>query len=69
MKRCELSDLPVSQCACKDHAPIRDPWRTGEVTIVARFDSDCDSCGQDMHQGDLIGRTGDGDYICERCMS
>jgi hypothetical protein len=71
--RCELSDLPVSQCACKDHAPIRDSWRTGEYSIVARhpshFNSECDGCGNPIDQGDPIARTDNGDYICERCSS
>ena len=66
---CEISDLPVDQCACRIHkAP--EPLR-GASTIVARFtarfDSGCDQCGRRIHEGDLIGRTDDGDYICERC--
>ena len=69
--RCPFSDLPMGQCACRNCAP--NPYATERndiavtATFHARFDSECDSCGRDMHQGDMIGRTADGDYICERC--
>jgi hypothetical protein len=68
--RCELSDLPTDQCACRIHAP-KPP--DSEYVIVAkfpaRFDSNCENCGDRMHEGDPIARTQDGDYICSACMS
>jgi hypothetical protein len=33
----------------------------------ARFDSDCDDCGEEMTEGDPICRTAYGDYIHESC--
>lgn len=66
--RCELSDLPVDQCACRNHAP-KPPVPEYVITarFPARFDSECDGCGNAMDQGDMIARTDDGDYICEAC--
>lgn len=69
--RCQLSGLLVGQCACRVHAP--EPNTTGDFIITARFparfDSECDNCGNAMDQGDPIARTDDGDYICGRCAS
>jgi hypothetical protein len=69
-ERCELSDLLVDQCACRIHNP---PAWQQPVTIVARFDarfdSECDNCGNWMSEGDPIARTQDGDYICSGCAS
>ncbi len=71
-ERCELSDLPVEQCACRIHLPEPDPGESRNHMIQARFpahfDSYCDGCGAVMSQGDPIARTVDGDYICESCM-
>jgi len=68
--RCELSDLPVDQCACRIHAP-KPP--TPDYVIVARFharfDSTCPGCGNAIEETDPIARTQDGDYICSRCAS
>jgi hypothetical protein len=70
--RCELSDLPTGQCACRNHAPKppRDTYDFSTLTrFLARFDSDCAGCGNRMHEGDLIARTDYGEYICEECAS
>jgi len=72
-ERCELSDLPVEQCACRIHAPKPDSlaWRDHVITarFPARFDSECDGCGNAMDEGDPIARTDAGDYICAACAS
>jgi hypothetical protein len=72
-ERCELSELPVDQCACRIHAPNPYAVERNDIAVTARFrarfDSECDSCGNAMDQGDLIGRTKDGDYICGECAS
>jgi len=70
--RCELSDLPVDQCACRVHAP--EPARVVRDYVItarfpARFDSECDACGNAMDEGDPIARTDAGDYICAACAS
>jgi len=71
--RCELSDLPVLQCACRVHTP--NPYASEHTSTVivarfrARFDSECGGCGNPMDQGDPIARTQDGYYICQGCAS
>ena len=71
VERCELSDLPVDQCACRVHAPKPDPlaWRDYVVVVrfPARFDSRCAGCEKPMAEGDLIARTDGGEYICFEC--
>jgi hypothetical protein len=37
------------------------PW------FDARFDSECDCCGDDITEGDRIRADGDGGYICDEC--
>ena len=66
--RCELSGLPVDQCACRIHAP-KPPTSKYVITVrfPARFDSECDGCGNAMDEGDPIARTDGGDYICVKC--
>lgn len=68
-ERCELSDLLVTECARVKHAPKVLP-RTG-IVITARFpahfDSRCDECDSQMHEGEIISRTEDGDFICAGC--
>jgi hypothetical protein len=66
---CELSDLPVDQCACRIHSAPAATFRDFAITarFPARFDSRCDYCEKPMAEGDPIARTDDGDYICERC--
>jgi len=33
----------------------------------AHFDSGCDNCEGRIREGDVIGRTDEGEYVCERC--
>jgi len=37
------------------------PW------ITARFDSDCDCCGDPMYEGDEIRSDGEGGWLCGEC--
>jgi hypothetical protein len=71
MTRCELSDLPVDQCACRIHAPKPDPQQAFVIVarFPARFDGNCENCDNRMHEGDPIARTQDGYYVCSECMS
>jgi hypothetical protein len=70
-ERCELSDLLVDQCACRKHNPP--VWQTRDHIITARFparfDSECDACGEAMAEGDPIARTDNSEYICHGCAS
>jgi len=70
MNRCELSDLPEDQCACRIHAKPDPPHTFGiAARFAARFDSQCENCGNRIHEGDPIARTQDGDYVCSECVS
>ena len=37
------------------------PW------FPARFDSECDGCGDPIDEGDQIRADGEGGYVCEGC--
>lgn len=67
-ERCELSDLPVDQCACRLHAK---PEPKIDYVVMARFpahfNSKCDSCGKSITEGEYIARTTDGEYVCNNC--
>lgn len=72
--RCEFSDLPAEQCACEHCKPpvvIRRtkgfPSSSVIARFLARFDSDCDVCGEQMTRGEPICRTEGGDYCHEAC--
>jgi len=69
LERCDLSDLLVTECACRLHATPEPAYEAGEITtrFSARFDSECDGCGGQIYEGDRIARTVNGEYICERC--
>ena len=68
-ERCDLSDLPVSQCACMVHArEEREQPSAITAWFPSRFDwSRCADCNDIISKGELIARTEDGYYICERC--
>lgn len=68
-ERCDFSDLPVDGCShCTgrvgDEAP-RDFTVVNRFT--ARYDGRCASCDLPFHEGSLIGRAADGDYVCAGC--
>lgn len=35
--------------------------------FVAAYDGTCDECGADIQAGETMGRTSDGEYVCEDC--
>lgn len=67
--RCDLTDLIASQCGhCRGH----DQPSVAGLTIVhrfaARFPGPCANCETGrIHEDDLIGKTEDGEYVCEAC--
>ena len=73
MKRCELSDLPVDQCACLIHAPTEPPTLSQRVdgriqaTFFARYDGRCDSCDQSFVSGERICSIENLGYVHEDC--
>jgi len=50
---------------------MADPFDTAGPTLgpwfEARYDGDCDSCGDDFYEGDLIRATGSGGYDGQDC--
>jgi hypothetical protein len=65
--RCDLSDLPVDQCACRVHGPAETPSDGPPPGLLfeAKFPGRCTSCGERIEPGDLITADGRGGYICE----
>ena len=54
-ERCDLSDLPVDQCACRIHGPKEPKPTTGSGRgFPAAYGGRCDVCGDRIHVGDLI---------------
>lgn len=68
--RCDLSDLLVTECACRIHAPTEPDLSSGEPgpVFVARYHGRCSGCGTHIHDGDRIRHAGTpGAYIHEEC--
>jgi hypothetical protein len=70
---CELSDLPVEQCACRIHAPAEKrparPERDAPPQVIrARFAGVCPACEGRIVAGEAIVRSGAaGGYVHEGC--
>jgi len=72
--RCDLTDLPAEQCACRIHSPGPQPT-TGVVRelprpgwLEARYRGQCAGCGEPFAPGALITRDeGTGGWIAECC--
>lgn len=66
--RCDLTDLIVDQCGHCRPTPVAEP---GDLVITnrfsARFPGACAACDGRIREDDRIGRTGDGEYVCEKC--
>ncbi len=66
--RCERTDLYVSQCGhCR---PTPEPELIDLVItnrFPARFPGQCPVCDGRIREDDNIGRTEDGEYVCEKC--
>src|ERR1035437_4115659 len=58
--RCDLSDLPVDQCACRIHAPTEPPTLSQRIdgrilaTFFARYDGRCEICDRPIISGEPI---------------
>lgn len=67
---CELSDLPVDQCACRVHAHAEteidaDPWRGA---VVAKYDGECVECQEEVRAGvDLLVFTSASGWVHKDC--
>jgi hypothetical protein len=63
---CTWSDLPADQCAhCR-----QDELEAGADVVLRWFDARFASqlaCGHQALEGQTIGVTTDGDYVCRRC--
>ena len=68
--RCDLSDLPVEQCACRIHGP-KEPIElppSGHV-FMARFDGECRECNEPIEAGvHLIVHSIMSGYVHEGCL-
>lgn len=65
---CDLSELPVDQCACRIHAPA-EPAGSASVAyrFRANFTSRCDYCDKRIESGDDMAKMDDDSYVCEGC--
>jgi len=67
-ERCELSDLPPAQCACRIHGPREETTPTATI-YAARWRSRCRECLESIDVGTLITPSplADGGYVHEQC--
>ena len=68
-ERCELSELPVEQCACRIHGPREEISTAGRRTYFARFAGRCRECREEIEVGDMIAPSpmADGGFVHEEC--
>jgi hypothetical protein len=72
-ERCELSDLPVDQCACRIHAPTEPPTLSQRIdgrvlaTFFARYDGRCADCNEPLVAGERICNIEHLGYVHEDC--
>lgn len=72
--RCDLSDLPADQCACRIHAKPEQaidpdaPLIRAGYGFEARFPGRCPECEDDIDPGMDICRTTDGEYVHCECV-
>lgn len=64
---CELNDLPASMCAHCRGLTLDDPPPTIANRFIARFRGTCSACELPICEGDNIGRTSEGEYVCQSC--
>lgn len=67
--RCDLSDLLVTECGCRIHAPTEpDPTGDPGPPFRARYGGRCSGCDTAIHEGDTIRDAGTpGAYLHEEC--
>ena len=63
--RCDLSDLPVEQCACRVHGPKAEPVPTPHA-FTARYAGECVECWEEIVPGEQIVSRSRG-YVHEEC--
>lgn len=63
--RCDLSDLPVEQCACRIHGPKTEPVPASHV-FTARYAGECVECWEEIVPGEQIVSRSRG-YVHEEC--
>lgn len=73
MKRCDVTELPVDQCAgvcCRPDlkTPPVERVRT-VITFEAKFRSKCDHCEGTIEPGKRMGFDLDDNRVCERHLS
>lgn len=67
MTECPITELDPAMCAhCRGLDPKPEPV-TIRTTITARYTSTV-SCGHIAHEFETIGRTADGDWVCQTCI-
>ena len=62
---CDLSDLPVEQCACRLHGPKEAP--VSRTSFEAKFAGWCDACNERINRGDLIQLSPHAIYVHAEC--
>jgi hypothetical protein len=65
--RCELSDLPTGQCACRLHATPEPPDPFSRPGFTAYYHGTYPSCDGAISPGDRIVRHHD-EYLHEECL-
>ena len=66
-ERCELSDLPVEQCACRVHGPQESAPSVPSSAFWARYPGVCPECDEEIEPGDMIRYGMDGRYVHAEC--
>lgn len=69
-ERCDLSDLPADQCACRIHAkpePVP-PLIAAGYAFEAKYPGRCEACDDSIPVGADICRTTEGDYVHAECV-
>lgn len=69
--RCDLSDLPVEQCACRIHGPKPEAPEQRHVLarIEAQYPSTCQACGERFPAGERIALDMTLGWLHEGCAS
>lgn len=69
-ERCDLSDLLVSECGCRIHAPVETERKTLSRVFPAQFPGKCAECREPIDVGDritFVPMMRDGGYVHEEC--
>lgn len=69
--RCDLTELPAEQCACRLHRNLPDPMKVERPSgvgpaIPALYPGRC-PCGETITPGDDIRSDGDGGWVRAEC--